>query len=211
MAPKYAMQFGGTLQRLAYCDRSHGPPLLAKLDLADGYYCVLLSSMAALHLAVVLPPDGQCRHLVALPLSLPMGWSHSPPYFCAYTETVADIINAPHLLSPLPPHPLQPATQQSDTLPILHNQLAPHAITHPPIMHDPLNYIDVYLDDFVLLTQQPASLPTINKVLHALHMVFRIPQTPIATNWFLLQNCKKVMPVLPLPKRFLGGRLTLPL
>jgi len=186
MAPKYAMQFGGTLQRLAYCDRSHGPPLLAKLDLADGYYCVLLSSMAALHLAVV-------------------------SYFCAYTETVADIINAPHLLSPLPPHPLQPATQQSDTLPILHNQLAPHAITHPPIIHDPLNYIDVYLDDFVLLTQQPASLPTINKVLHALHMVFRIPQTPIATNWFLLQNCKKVMPVLPLPKRFLGGRLTLPL
>ena len=39
LAPAHAMQFGHSLQRilqrLAYCNPAYGPPLLAKIDLAD--------------------------------------------------------------------------------------------------------------------------------------------------------------------------------
>jgi hypothetical protein len=54
---------------------------MAKIDLADGYYRVPLSPEAALQLAVCLPPDGDGEPLLGIPLSLPMGWSLSPPTF----------------------------------------------------------------------------------------------------------------------------------
>lgn len=39
--------------------------------------------------------ESSSRHelLIAFPLVLPMGWKNSPPYFCALTETVADVTN----------------------------------------------------------------------------------------------------------------------
>jgi hypothetical protein len=85
-APHHAMQFGTALQRIlqriVYCDPRYGPPLLAKIDLADGYYRVPLAPTTALNLAVTIPPDPAYPHipLVAIPLSLPMGWSESPPF-----------------------------------------------------------------------------------------------------------------------------------
>ncbi|MFN9981186.1 MAG: hypothetical protein ACK53Y_14770, partial [bacterium] len=77
LAPTQVMQFGTALQRilqkLAYCNPTFGPPLMAKIDLADGYYRIPLSPMAALELAVVLPNDKLQEPLIGLPLSLP--WS----------------------------------------------------------------------------------------------------------------------------------------
>jgi hypothetical protein len=113
IAPFASIQFGGTLQRLlqciVYCNPSHGPPLLAKVDLLDGYYRIPLSPEASLHLAMLIPSDILTEpSLIALPLTLPMGWSHSPPYFCAYTETIADIANTHQ---PRPEHPLLNETQ----------------------------------------------------------------------------------------------------
>jgi hypothetical protein len=108
IAPMQAMQFGWALQRilqrLAYCNPEYGPPLMAKIDLSDGYYRVPLAPHAALELAVILPPDHTGECLIGIPLSLPMGWSQSPPYFCAFTETCTDLAN---WTSPIPaPHPL---------------------------------------------------------------------------------------------------------
>lgn len=80
------------------------PPLLMKIDLSGGYYRVPLAPHAALELAVLLPPDGTNEPLIGIPLSLPMGWSQSPPYFCAFTKTCADLANQVPL-QPLP-HPL---------------------------------------------------------------------------------------------------------
>jgi hypothetical protein len=51
LVPMSSMQFGLCLQRvlqhIAYCNPSYGPPLLAKLDLADGYCRVPLSQEAS--------------------------------------------------------------------------------------------------------------------------------------------------------------------
>jgi hypothetical protein len=42
IAPQAAMQFGSALQcilqRLVYCNAAYGPPLMDKVDLADGFY-----------------------------------------------------------------------------------------------------------------------------------------------------------------------------
>jgi len=181
LAPMHAMQFGNclqrVLQRIAYCNPGYGPPLLAKLDLADGYYRVPLSQEASLELAVVLPADGLQEPLVGLPLSLPMGWAYSPPYFCAFTETIADLSNRRGTL--LRDHPYHHITSQqpsvgSQQLPLQfdHAAILPY---NPGVPAAPVAYTDVYLDDFMVVTQQPRHMTTLNRLLQAVHTVFSDP------------------------------------
>jgi hypothetical protein len=68
---------------------------MAKIDLADGYYCAPLLPAVTLGLVVFIPSDipHNPLPLIAIPLMLPMGWSHSPPFFCAFTEMVTDTAN----------------------------------------------------------------------------------------------------------------------
>jgi hypothetical protein len=148
------MQFGKALpriiQRLVYCNKAFGPPLLAKIDLADGYYRVPLSPSAALELAVVLPGDGPYNQLLGLPLSLPMGWTYSPPYFCDFTETATDIANASLHHTDLPPHPLEHFSR----IGLLPAESQFRASALPPIGPStlpPLATVDVYLDDFMTI------------------------------------------------------------
>jgi hypothetical protein len=175
LAPSHAMQFGSTfhriLQRLVYCNRIHGPPLLAKIDLADGYYRVPLSPFAALELAVVLPGDGEHEQLVGIPFSLPMGWTYSPPYFCAYTETATDIANASVVHPSLPPHTLEPRL-------LVHKLPQDTAFTSlalqplGPTTLPPLATVDVYLDEFMALAQRPRHTQTMRSLLHSVDAIF---------------------------------------
>jgi hypothetical protein len=180
LAPKLAMQFGGTLQRIlqriAYADPTHGPPLLLKLDLSDGYYRIQLSPEAALELAVVLPGPTATSQWVGVPLCLPMGWSHSPPFFCSFTETAADLANAAisSEVAP-PPHPLEETSQAHDVPRAL--SFCP-TIQHPsghPAFAGPLAHVDVYIDDFIGVAQQPRLQPTLRCLLHAVDQIFRFP------------------------------------
>jgi hypothetical protein len=177
LQPAHAMQFGATLQRilqrLVYCNPCHGPPLLAKVDLADGYYRVPLAATASQQLAVLIPNDapGPSPPLVAFPLTLPMGWAHSPPYFCAFTETITDMTNAkvveaparlPHrLLHTSQDHITPQATTFHDTAVVLGSHKTP-----------PLQYADVYIDDFLAVTQRPFHQHTLNTLLHNIDTVF---------------------------------------
>jgi hypothetical protein len=171
------MQFGHAwqrfLQHVAYVDPAYGPPLIAKLDLADGYYRVPLSSNAALELAVVLPPDGQSEPLIGLPLSLPMGWQQSPPYFCAFTETCADLANTQ--VASNPTHPYAYVLDAQHLTPHLARDDAPtaawpHIQQLPPT---PLQLVDVYLDDFIVMAQKPNHIAAMNNLLHHIDSVFR--------------------------------------
>ena len=174
LAPPYAMQFGGALQRilqhLAYANPAYGPPLMAKLDLSDGYYRIPLSAHAALELAVILPPDGNSGPLLGIPLSLPMGWSLSPPYFCLFTETVADLANT--ILAPHPEYPplsMDHIPRQACPLDFHPTALWTYNMCPP---QRPMSLVDVYLDDFMAVAQQPFHEPTLNNLLHHLHTVF---------------------------------------
>jgi hypothetical protein len=183
LSPSHSMQIGSTMQRilqhLAYANPAYGPPLMLKLDLSDGYYRVRLSPEAALELAIIIPGVPPHRHLVALPLSLPMGWSHSPPYFCAFTESIVDVANLTLRTGlPLPPHPLE-ATSQCHDVP--HHTLFSPSVGHPPTPSTsllPLNVADVYIDDFIGLAQGPTSKRTLRAILHAIDSVFRTTSHP---------------------------------
>jgi len=174
-APHSSMQFGTALQRIlqhiAYANKTFGPPLLAKINLADGYYRVPLSAHAALNLAVCLPPDGLDEPMLGIPLSLQMGWALSPPYFCAFTETCADLTNTQPQVHPNHPHH-HAATPQIATP--MQTTFDPTAIfpynPTPPTMS--LQYTDVYIDDFMLVAQQPTHQPLMHSLLHHLHSIF---------------------------------------
>jgi hypothetical protein len=111
LAPPEAMQFGKALKRvlskLVHADPSYGPALLGKIDIADGFYRIGIQPRDIPRLGVILPSDG-AEPLVALPLSLPMGWVESPPYFTAVTETACDLLNTSlRHGETLPSHPLE--------------------------------------------------------------------------------------------------------
>jgi len=179
IAPTHSMQFGHTLtrilQHIAYANPQHGPPLLLKFDLADGYYRVRLTPQAALELAVVLPPIPGHRHLVGIPLCLPMGWRNSPPFFCAFTETACDLAN--HALAERPKnvsaHPLA-IPSQKHTVPRDPN--FHHTIVHPPTIDyntPPLATTDVYLDDFIGISQSPTADTVLKVLLNSISRIFR--------------------------------------
>jgi hypothetical protein len=88
---------------------------LIKVDIADGFYCIWLNVHDIPKLGVVIPNLYGDEPLLAPPLVLPMGWTESPPYFCAATKTVTDITNR-HLANHWkpPPHRLE---ELADTQP----------------------------------------------------------------------------------------------
>ena len=99
LSPEGAMQFGTAPLRieehLMRANPKFGPVHMLKNDMSDGFYHIQITSSGSLKLAVILPADlipGQPQ-LVALPLVLPMGWTESPPWFCAFAETVAESIH----------------------------------------------------------------------------------------------------------------------
>jgi len=179
LAPMNAMQFGSTihrtLQRIAYSNPKFGPVLMSKIDLLDGYYRVPLSPSVALELAVVLPPlkrKGN-KPLIGIPLVLPMGWKYSPPFFCAYTETATDLVNSTiNLRTPLTPHTLE-QTINAISVPVAppsEQALYPHQAY---LATQPISYSDVYMDDFIGLSQPPTSITMQRAMLHSIDAVFR--------------------------------------
>ncbi len=172
LAPKEAMQFGRTLERILYQIRHanprFGPVYLSKVDLSDGFYRIQLNDSAIAKLAVALPRFPGEDHLLALPLVLPMGWIDSPPYFCAATETVADLANAwPPIVQPQP-HPLETAAQTQPPpddptfVPELASPPAPYPVptSRPPSLSlRPLPQPPAYPAGLVPSTVPPAPTP----------------------------------------------------
>lgn len=161
LVPSKAMQFGKALQRLlaklVYANPSYGPVWLGKIVIADGFDRIMLQASDIPRLGVILPTSSG-EPLVALPLSLPMGWVESPPYFTAATETACDLLNSElRRTTSLPPHPLKslaatPPPEVTNSLPRQARCLAAPgsaAMRSPPLAA----YGDVYVDDFILVAQ----------------------------------------------------------
>lgn len=167
LTPQESMQFGRALERIiaqtVHADPRFGPVHFIKIDISDGFYRVQLRAEDIPKLGVSIPSSPGEGPLVAFPLALPMGWTESPPYFCAVTETIADVANdrllkgrrqRPHHLDqlastppPLPvPTPLLPPILPSTELQLLRNP-------HLPQRSRLLAAIDVFVDDFVGIAQ----------------------------------------------------------
>ena len=81
--PPEVMQFDGALSHilcwlLHHADPDVGPLYMAKFDISNGFYHLFLEPNDAPKLAVLMPQyDGELQ-LIAVPLSLTMGWSPHP-------------------------------------------------------------------------------------------------------------------------------------
>jgi hypothetical protein len=54
---------------------------MCKADIADGFYRLHLAPGDILALGVAFPPAPDGTPLIAFPLTCPMGWVESPPWF----------------------------------------------------------------------------------------------------------------------------------
>jgi hypothetical protein len=193
-APIEAMQFGHAFNRILYrihhANPHYGPVYLLKVDLADGFYRVPLASADLLALAVAFPHLPHEPKLVAIPLVLPMGWVASPPYFCSLTETITDVTNhrltvnnlitATHRLTEIAKNPsnnvpIPPCINQNNPTSLA----TPPPPRRPPIVarsrSQPLAYVDVYMDDFILISQgHPTRRDAVRSTLfHTIDQVLR--------------------------------------
>ena len=198
LAAMESMQFGHALERILreilLANPALGPVRLMKVDISDGFYRIDLNVDDIPKLGVVFPTEDGEEPLIAFPLVLPMGWKNSPPTFSTATETIADLANG-RLLSQLnpPEHPLDhlaesikspsplqvttPATTL-DEAPVSPAAacLARPAARDPslPSPSTPLSYVDVFVDDFVALSQQHSNSRRVRTILlHAIDDVLR--------------------------------------
>ena len=166
-----SMQFGRAFERLLQqvhrADTRHGPVYISKDDVADAFMraWIQLSSIPAL--GALLPSLEGEEPMVGFPMILPMGWVESPPYLCAITETIADIANArlrdgdlawiPHRFDELADS--RPAPLARPTPPDIPPTQAPPPTTRSRgPLKPPLNCVDVYMDDFLQLSQSSKSV-----------------------------------------------------
>ena len=97
LAPHHSLfELGNCIPRLIWAMATApdtGVPLLfSKIDLKDGYWRMVVDAIEAWNFAYVLPslnPDDDIQ--LVIPNALQMGWSKSPTFFCAATETARDL------------------------------------------------------------------------------------------------------------------------
>jgi hypothetical protein len=95
--------------------------MFAKIDLSDGFWRMPVREADKWHFVYVLPGNTSQPTRLVIPHALQMGWTESPGYFCATTETGRDILQT--LIDAevqLPPHqfdsfmtPAAPARMQT--------------------------------------------------------------------------------------------------
>lgn len=157
--PVEAMQLGRTLprilQRIDEANPELGPVFMAKTDLSDAYMRVWLNIVDVPKLAFAIPPiPSDPEPLIGFHLSLPMGYLESATYFCAVSETVADLANQQRDIEQL--HPLEemartrPPETDPSTAGILSPQEEEELQAHfntlsTQQLQNCIDYVDVYV------------------------------------------------------------------
>jgi hypothetical protein len=144
----------------------------AKIDLADGYWRMIVKKSSRWNFAYVLPGPADAPVRLVIPSALQMGWNESPAYFCAATETTRDVAQAwIDAGTTLPIHKMEPLTKPAGD---------PRQQTSSG---DALQMSAVYVDDFILAAVENAQgtmlARAMRATLHAIHQVF---PTPSATD-----------------------------
>jgi len=139
--------------------------MLSKIDLSDGFWRMIVNDESKWNFAYVLPglPGRPIRLVV--PSALQMGWTESPGYFCAATETARDIIQGlTESAVELPPHEFEPfMTPEHPAKRQRTDQLELHTTS-------------VFVDDFILGAVENNKGTLLGRIsrtaLHGIHSVF---------------------------------------
>jgi hypothetical protein len=128
------------------------PFMFTKVDLKDDYWRMAVNADNAWNFAYVLPGAGPNDPIqLVIPDALQMGWSKSPPFFCAATETARDIIDDKIRNNIfLPEQPMENIMMDIDWLNV--TKLQPPLTTESD-KRDFLQLIEVYIDDFIGVIQ----------------------------------------------------------
>ena len=136
--------------------------LFSKLDLKDGYWRMVVSKKDAWNFAYVLPStDPTHPPQLVIPHSLQMGWSESPQFFWAATQTARDVAETTlqHNI-PQQEHPME------------------HTVMNFPwhtLEHDPPKTIsttlEVYINNFITMVQLNDPTHFRKVVRHLLHAI----------------------------------------
>ena len=206
LAPQHAMfELGNVILRIVWALATADPNipfLFTKVDLKDGYWRMCVNANDAWNFAYVLPklkPSEPTR--LVIPDALQMGWSESPPFFCAATETARDVAmkNIQNKAS-LEPHPLE-----SIMLGDANFDFLPKTYQNQPTEF--IKLLEVYIDDFIGVIQAKSveELQQFTRaVLHAIYNTFPPPELtgstmgpPISekklTEEGLWQTCKEIL------------------
>ena len=78
-----SMQYGQALDRLIreifFADPALGPVYILKADIPYGFYRIGIRPEDTPKLDLIFPSGANEEPMVAIPLTLPMGWKNSPP------------------------------------------------------------------------------------------------------------------------------------
>ena len=208
LAPPETMAQLGTSVKRVVCSMANNydssrPFIFTKLDIKDGFWRLAVNDDDAWNFCYVLPSEKKLDSLddieIVVPNSLQMGWTESPPYFCAASETARDVIELilPRAAS-LSHHPLEDLMMpedasaddtdySSDDMSISDSSEDGEPIDdigsdpppiHPPSTGESCTLIEVFMDDFIAATNDvdPVHLRhTARAMLHAIHSVFPPP------------------------------------
>ena len=183
-------QLGQVLPRLVHAiatsPQDQGPWVFIKLDIKDGFWRLMVPEKEEFNFCYVLPQQEPSEPIqIVVPSSLQMGWTFSPPYFCAATETARDVAASLVTQPSLPPHPLETITMSAE------DDLRLHQLQNPCQWNDAdlperllqLNsLLEVYVDDFagaIQCTHPPALLHHSRALLHAIHSIFPPSPDPV--------------------------------
>ena len=159
-----------------------GPLLLCKLDIKDGFWRMCVPQDDELQFCYVLPSTDPTEDVqLVVPTALQMGWTSSPPFFSAATETGRDVADYLYQQPSLPPHPLEDhMVERID--PTVFERFPfpqPSANMSTLMLHEYRNRIfylfEDYVDDFCNLIQStdPVVLRHASRaLLHGIHQLF---------------------------------------
>ena len=141
--------------------------MFSKLDLSDGFWRMLVAEDAIWNFAFTLPGIGVGPASLVIPHALQMGWTESPGYFCATTETGRDIMQALIDGGTLcPPHALESFMVPS----------TPARRQTSPDTPRKWQMSAVYVDDYILAAVEDASGTLLQRTgraaLHTIHGIF---------------------------------------
>ena len=140
----------------------------SKLDLADGYWRMVVEEGEQWNFAYVLPTAPGEEVMIVVPRALQMGWNESPAYFCCTTETTRDVAQRwVDTKVPLTKHPLE------------HHTYPQSPPKRQKYEGSEFQMSSVYVDDFILAAVENSTGTLLNRTaratLHAIHEVFPAP------------------------------------
>ena len=181
LAPQKSMaNLGSVLERFIYLMAQNAhlqlPFAFCKIDIKDGFWRMVVSDNDSWNFSYTIPceKDTPIDDIeIVVPTSLQMGWTESPPYFSSATETTRDVIDWLRT-SPtsLPQHPLEHHICNHS----LHNTNLGSSVG---AQHGTTDKIEVYVDDFIIATnnlQHNHLQHLARSALHGVHSIFPPPK-----------------------------------